>query len=90
MTARCAPTSTHPATPASAHPPTQQRPPTFLREDDLVDDNVAAVNLKLGKFLRKQGQGRAGEGKKRRGHTIGTIQQPARWHPHPATPCCAR
>lgn len=29
-----------------------QQPPTFLREDDLVDDNVAAVNLKLGQLLR--------------------------------------
>ena len=26
--------------------------PTFLREDDLVDDDVAAVNLKLGQLLR--------------------------------------
>lgn len=29
--------------------------PTFLREDDLVDDDVAAVNLKLGQLLRSGG-----------------------------------
>jgi len=35
-------------------------PPTFLREDDLVDDDVAAVNLKLGQLLRLVVDGSSG------------------------------